>query len=291
MAERNIMLSSSEIGSLWGVYLQESMTLCLLTYFLHYNEDEEATAHLQRAYDLSSGHLQQIATILNNEEIPLPEGFSENDLNLNAPKLFYDLFAVTFVYSMSRLSMINTSFILSNVARKDVVDLFASILQNNIALYQDSTALMLSKGIYDRPPIIPYPKEVEYIEKDSYLSGFGKKRPLSAVEITEIFFNTERNYFSVILCMGLLQVVKDKEIHQFIEEGKKISEKQLRTFTDLLKREELLGNIPLNVEVTDATDLPFSERLVVTLFHSLNSIDTTLLGHALSLSLRTDLVL
>jgi len=90
--------------------------------------------------------------------------------------------------------------------------------------------------------------------------------------------------------MGLLQVVKDKEIHEYIQDGKKISEKQIRTFNDILNREELLGNVPLSVEVTDSTVSPFSDRLIVMLFHSLNSIDITLIGHALSVSLRTDLV-
>nr|WP_278187237.1 MULTISPECIES: DUF3231 family protein [Bacillaceae] len=137
--------------------------------------------------------------------------------------------------------------------------------------------------------MIPYPKEVEYVEKLSYLSGFGKKRPLNVAEITEIFFNTKRNYFSILLCMGLLQVVKDKEIHSYIEEGKKISEKQIKTFNDIFMKEELLGNISTNMEVTDSTVSPFSDRLVVTLFHSLNAIDITLIGHALSLSMRTDL--
>lgn len=76
---------------------------------------------------------------------------------------------------MSRMSMINTGFITANVARKDVMDFFVTMVQQTSLLYQESTNLMLSKGIYDRPPMIPYPNDVEYIEKLSYLSGFGKK--------------------------------------------------------------------------------------------------------------------
>lgn len=290
MGEQHIMLSSSEIGSLWTVFFQESMTVCLLTYFLHHNQDEEVKKTLQRGYDISLSHVQYITKLFDNEGIPLPVGFSEEDLNLEAPKLFYDTFALNFVYWISRISMINTSFVLVNIARLDVIDFFASMLQSASAIYQEANELMLSKGIYSRPPLIPYPKELEYIEKNSYLSGFGKKRPLNAIEITEIFFNMERNYFSIVLCIGLLQVVKDKEIHQYIADGKKISEKQIHTFNGILQSEELLGNVQLKVEVTDSTDSPFSDRLVVMMFNSLNSIDITLIGHALSLSMRTDLV-
>ncbi len=190
---------------------------------------------------------------------------------------------------MNRLSIINTGFTTVNVARDDVLTLFVNMVNQSTRLYQEATTLMLSKGIYDRPPMIPYPKEVEYIEKYSYLSGFGKKRPFNVSEITELFFNTERNYFSILLCMGLLQVVKDKEIHDFIQDGKKISEKQIQTFNDILMREELLGNVSTSMEVTDSTVLPFSNRLVVTLFQALNTIDLTLIGHALAVSMRSDL--
>lgn len=289
MVERSIRLSSAEISGLWETYLQENLAVCLITYFRHHNQDEEIQPLLDEAYKISDGHLKEIASIFNKESIPLPEGFTEADLDLTAPPLFYDMFGLTFVYSMSRMAMINTSYITVNVARHDVLNLFVTMMQETSQLYRKSTELMLSKGIYDRPPMIPYPDEVEYIKKFSYVSAFGKKRPLNVVEITELFFNVERNFFSILLCMGLLQVVKDKEIHQFIAEGKRISEKQINTFNDILEREELLGIVSSNVDVTDSQVNPFSDRLVVTLFQLLNGIDISLIGHALSLSLRTDL--
>lgn len=290
MGTHSARLSSAEIGGLWAAYLQETMAVCLLKYFLYHNRDEEIKVTLQEALEISVGHIQQITDMYNNEKMPLPDGFTDEDIDLSAPPLFYDLFGLTFVYSMSRMGMINTAFITSNIARQDILELFTSIVNDSTKLYQKTTALMLAKGVYDRPPMIPYPKEVKYIDDKSYISAFGKKRPLNTMELAEIFFNTERNYFSIILCLGLLQVVKDKEIHDYIQEGKKISEKQIRTFNDILIKEELLGNIPLSMEVTDSTVSPFSNKLIVMLFHSLNSIDITLIGHAMSVSLRTDLV-
>lgn len=149
---------------------------------------------------------------------------------------------------------------------------------------------MLSKGIYDRPPMITYPEKVEYVKKQSYIvAAMGKKRPLNAVELTEIFFNIERNYFSMLLCMGLLQVIKDKEIKNYIKDGMEISEKQINFFNELLEKEELLGTVPVSMEVTNSTVSPISDKLIFALFNFLNSIDVTLIGHALSLSMRLDL--
>lgn len=289
MAERSIRLSSAEIAGLWETYIQESMVACLVTYFLHHNKDDEVKKLLYETLELSKGRVKYISEIFQAEGIPVPDGFSEKDLDLTAPPLFYDMFALTLVYSISRMTMINTGFITGNVARMDVMDFFVNLTQQTVKMYQKSTELMLSKGIYDRPPMIPYPETIEYVKKFSYISPFGKKRPINVAEITEIFYNAERNYFSILLCMGLLQVVKDKEIHQFIAEGKKISEKQVNTFNDILKREELLGSVSTTMQVTNSTLNPFSDRLVVTLFNLLNQIDITLIGHALSMSLRTDL--
>lgn len=191
---------------------------------------------------------------------------------------------------MNRMSMVNLGFATSTVARADVLEFFTNALSKATELYAESTTLMLSKGIYDRPPMITYPEKVEYVKKQSYIiAAMGKKRPLNAVELTEIFFNIERNYFSVLLCMGLLQVIKDKEIKNYIKDGMEISEKQINFFNDLLKKEELLGTVPVSMEVTTSTVSPFSDKLIVALFHFLNSIDVTLIGHALSLSMRLDL--
>ncbi|WP_143522343.1 DUF3231 family protein, partial [Pseudomonas sp. 2822-17] len=45
----------------------------------------------------------------------------------------------------------------------------------------------------------------------------------------------------------------------------------------------------VSMEVTDSTTSPFSDRLIIMLFHALNQMDITLLGHSLSLSMRADL--
>jgi Protein of unknown function (DUF3231) len=289
MVVHSIRLTSAEIGSLWGTFIQESMSVCLLKYFLYHNQDEEIKPLFEKALEISEGHVQRITEIFNDEKIPIPDKFTEKDIDLTAPQLFYDTFGLSFLYMTSRLGMINTSFLTSNIARKDVLAFFVSMVKQATDLYQSSTELMLLKGIYDRPPMIPYPKQVEYVEKHSFLNGMVKKRPLNSVEITEIFFNTERNYFSILLCTALLQVIKDKEIKNFIKAGKEISEKQIRVFNEILIKEQLLGNISVTMEVTDSTILPFSNKLVVSLFTALNAVDITLLGRAMSVSTRTDL--
>ncbi|WP_408008139.1 DUF3231 family protein [Pseudalkalibacillus sp. A8] len=88
MINYNIRLSSPEIGGLWGTFIQEKMSVCLLKYFLHHIKDEEIKAILQKSLDISFAHLQQISKIFSEENIPLPHGFSDEDIDLSAPPLF-----------------------------------------------------------------------------------------------------------------------------------------------------------------------------------------------------------
>ncbi|WP_243297522.1 DUF3231 family protein [Bacillus litorisediminis] len=286
----NIELTCTEIGGLWGIYMQESMSLCFLSYFLHHLQDEEILPLAKEALQISKGRLEKTKSILLEENFPLPVAFSDGDVNLAAPPLFNDIFTLSYIYMMNRLGMINYSYVASNNVRLDVLDFFIECLHTSAEMFNKAVKLMLSKGIYDRPPKMNYPKEIEFIQKESFLSGFmGKKRPINAIELSEIFFNIERNYFSVIIMLGFAQVIKDKKLKEYILKGKKISEKQISLFNKLLMEKDLLGTVTVSMEVTDSTVSPFSDKLIFSMINILNSVDISLISHALSVSMRSDL--
>ncbi|WP_078551622.1 DUF3231 family protein [Bacillus alkalicellulosilyticus] len=290
MTAKNIRLSSTEISGLWTTYMQESMAICFMKHLRQHLKDEEIVPILHKSLDTSILCIQQIKEIFEKENFPIPHGFTDSDVDLLAPPLFHDLFSLSFVYTMSRLAMINFAFITSSVARMDVREFFTNCLNERTNIFNDSATLMLEKGIYDRPPMINYPTGVEYIQHSSFFTGYiNKKRPLNATELNEIFYNTVRNNFGSMLCLGLLQVVKDKEVKKYIMKGKEICDKQNKIFNQILLEEELLGSSPSAMDVTDSTTSPFSDKLMIMLFHSLNQMDITLLGHSLSLSMRSDL--
>ena len=289
--QANIDLSCTEIGGLWGVYQLESMSTCFLTYFLHHLQDKEILPLAKKALDISQGRLHKIKEIFLAEDFPVPAAFSEEDLNLSAPPLFKDIFTLSYIYMANRLGMIHYSYTASNNVRLDVLDFFTECIHTSTEMFGKAVKLMLSKGIYDRPPNMNYPKEIEFVEKESFLSGMlGQKRPLNAIELSEIFFNIERNYFSVLIMLGFAQVIKDKRLREHIIRGKTISEKQISLFNELLMKENLLGTVTVNMEVTDSILSPFSDKLIFSMINSLNSIDISLISHAMSMSMRTDLV-
>lgn len=287
----NIELTCTEIGGLWGIFMQESMNIRFLQYFLHHLQDEEIKPLSEEALNISEGRLEKIKQFFLKENFPLPQGFSEGEVNLSAPPLFHDVFTLSYIYMMNRLGMINFSFTASNNVRLDVLDFFTECIHTTTEMFGKAVRMMLSKGVYDRPPKMEYPKEIEFVQKDSFLSGIvGKKRPLNAIELSEIFFNIERNYFSVLVMLGFAQVIKDKKLKDHIIKGKRLSEQQIKFFNQLLMEEDLLGTVTVGMEVTGSTISPFSDKLIFSMINVLNSVDISLISHAMSLSMRSDLI-
>lgn len=158
--QANIELSCTEIGGLWGVFLQESMSSCFLIYFLHHLQDKEIIPLANEALKISQVRLEKIKNIFLAENFPIPTAFSEGDLNLAAPPLFNDVFTLSFIYMMNRLGMINFSYTASNNVRLDVLDFFTECIHTSTEMFGKAVKMMLSKGIYDRPPKMNYPKEI-----------------------------------------------------------------------------------------------------------------------------------
>ncbi|CAG7615828.1 hypothetical protein PAESOLCIP111_01831 [Paenibacillus solanacearum] len=286
----NNRLSSTEISALWTTYMNDCASVCFLKHFMNVLQDAEIRPIVQDALNIGESHIQTIRSLFQQEQFPLPKAFSDEDLHLSAPPLFTDLYALGHVYGMSRIGLISYGSMYSTLARKDVLDFYAKALQQSAELYQNAVNLMQSKGVYDRPPKIPYPESVAFVEKASYMSGWlGEQRPLNALELTEIFFNIERNYFGLLLLTGFLQVTQDEHIKKYLMKGKHLAEKQIKTFNTLLLNEDLLGTVPVAMEVTASTTSPFSDKLMLFTVNVLQSTAISTLGHSIAVCTRKDL--
>lgn len=292
MEENKIQLTTPEIAALWTSYIQSSATICFYKHFLQSIQDSEIKPIVEEALILEQTCLKKVEKIFAEERFPVPKGFSEKDVDLSAPPLYTDLFALSFVYRVGQVAVPYYASVLTKVGRTDIVEFFDECLQNTTKLYKSALKLMLCKGIYDRPPKIPYPKEVVITQKQETLlsTWFGDRRPLNASELGEIFYTIERNYIGVILLIGLIQVMKDKEIKEYLMKGKKLAEKQINILNTILRKEDHLGNIPVSMEVTASTDSPFSDRLILFLITTTTSTGIYLMAFTMSTSMRKDLI-
>jgi hypothetical protein len=69
-SEHNIRLTTSEIGSLWSKYQNDSMVICVMKHFLEKVEDSEVKPIIEYALSLSEKHVQMISAIFKHENHP-----------------------------------------------------------------------------------------------------------------------------------------------------------------------------------------------------------------------------
>lgn len=278
LTEHQIKLTSAEIASLWTSYMNNSLSLCTIGTFLSHTEDIEIASVLRFALDISMAHVQKIKSFFNEEQLPVPDGFSmENDVNNQAPRLFTDDFHLFYIQNMGKIGMDAYTLSLSNSARLDMCEFFTECLNESARLYNKATEVMLSKGIFIRSPYIPEPKMVEYVQKQHYLAGwFGHKRPLNVIEIASTYFNLIQNQLGRSLSLGFSQVAKSQQVRAYMTRGMNIADKHVEVFGSLLNENHLPAASSWGTLPTDSTVSPFSDKLIM--FHTL-SLTSVTLGH------------
>ncbi|MBM7583685.1 hypothetical protein JOC86_000222 [Bacillus pakistanensis] len=293
MEKQPIRLTTAEISALWTTYIESSAMRCFYLHFIAHIQDQEIRPIIEEAEEFTNMIMNEMENIFREEEFPIPIGFTNKDIDLTAPALYSDLFALSFVYRGGQMIIKYYATILSKVARQDVYELIEKCLIQKTSTYKKSLNLMLSKGIYDRPPHINPQKQAELMKSEPTLMNiwFGDSRPLNALEISELFFSIERNCIGLVLIIGLLQVSNDKEVKKYLIKGKKLCQKQIEVFNGFIKENDQFPTYPVTLEVTDSSTSPFSEKLILFIITSSNQIGLKSLSDALSVSMRHDLAL
>lgn len=86
----NARLTSAELSQLWTGYMQDSLSIYILKHFLQTVEDKEIKSILKHTLELSQAHIPKLTAIFESDNRPVPHGFTNQDVNLNAPRLFSD---------------------------------------------------------------------------------------------------------------------------------------------------------------------------------------------------------
>ncbi|MDR6884111.1 DUF3231 family protein [Bacillus sp. 3255] len=282
-------LTSAEMGKLWATYVGNSMSKCILSYYLHHVEDEDVKKLLEHALKLSLEFMNTTEHILRKENFPIPNGFSDEDVNLGAPRLYEDVYYVHYLKYAAKAGMSIYNVAIPLVFRKDVREFFIYCMDATMALIVQINEVLMSKGLIIKPPIIPVPDHVQYVHQD-FLNGFlGHVRSLHALEIAHLHDNIENNVTSKALIMSFGQVVKSEKIRKLFTEGKEMTHKQVEQYMEKLHRENLPSPSFLDHLVTSSTFSPFSDKLM--LFHKIDmfSMKIRAIGNSAAVNGRHDL--
>lgn len=282
-------LSSAEMGKLWATYMGNSMSKCILSYFLQHVEDNDIKTLLDNALSLCQEFMQTTTEIFQKENFPIPKGFGPEDVNLGAPRLFEDEFYVHYLKYTAKAGLSIYNIAVPLVFRKDVNEFFIHCLHSTISLMEQIKEILLNKGYIIKPPIIPVPEKVEFVQNDFLNGFFGHVRPLHALEIAHFYDNIENNVTSKALIMAFAQVVKDEKIRELFESGRDGTEKNVEQYIKMLLKENLPTPTFVDDLVTASTFAPFSDKLM--LYHKMDMFTMKIraFGNSLAVNGRHDI--
>ena len=257
-------LTSAEIAALWAQYLNETASICIHSHMLEHIKDQDISKVFTFALSLSTKHVEEIKKYFEQDHFPIPIGFTSNDYMPNAPQLFSDVFCLHYLNIMSIHGAHGYSGALTTSSRKDVREYFTSCNASAVELCNQTKDLLLEKGIYFRPPTIIPPETVDFVKDEAFLAGwFGDKRPLSCIEMTDIYFNLKKSIVAKTTVMAFSQVAKSKSIRDFLLNAVHVKDGHIEMFHDLLNAESLPTPPSYEAEITKSTTSPFSDKLMM----------------------------
>lgn len=213
-------LSSAEITNLWTHYIRESMAICVSKYALKDIKDTDIRSTFEAALRISNNHIQKLKQLFTQEKFPIPNGFTDEDVNMKAPPLFTDNFWLMYIYGMTMHGSSLFSLAFNSSARQDLRDFYYQCVNDAMNLYNMSLDVLISKGLYEKSPYFSTPKKVDYIKDLSYITDvLGKKRPLNSMESGNIYFNLKKSTLTKALILGFSKVCKSNEIRKFMDTG------------------------------------------------------------------------
>lgn len=289
--EHQTKLTASELSLLWTSYVNDSMAICGIKYFLANIEDSAIREVLEFALEISQKHVQKVTQIFKEEKYPVPQGFTDGDVNLNAPRLFTDVLYLHYIQNLAKFGLTSYSIALSTSSRDDIIDFYSTAMTDTVDLNNRAKRLLKNKGLYTRDPGLPTPNQIDFVKRQSFLNGwFGDRRPLLGVEISNLWYSSLRNALGIALIQGFSQVAKDKEIRKYFERGREIAVKHLDIFGSKLQEDYLSqGALNLTGEVTDSKESPFSDKLMTFHVAALSASGIGQYGMAIATSPRHDL--
>lgn len=287
----NIRLTSSELADLWSAYLEGTMLKNEVSYFMSKVEDKEIRSLLDFTLSVTRKSIDNLTEIYHREKHPIPIGFSEADVNLDAPRLFSDSLILYYLEFVAAIRLDGFNVALQDSSRADIRHLFNECLADAMEFHNRTVALMQSKGIYIRPPQIPIPEKMEYVKRQNFLAGyFGEQRPLTSIEISHIFEIIKRYSFIMALYTGFGKVAKSEQVRKHMLRGVEIASKQISVLSPLLFQDNLPVTMPWDTGVMESDTTPFSDKMIMDIVRKKIALLIARYGKALTVLMRHDLM-
>ncbi|WP_077603469.1 DUF3231 family protein [Oceanobacillus sojae] len=259
-------MTSSELGALWMTYQKKTLILRYLEYFIETAENEKARNLMSGLWKKLHPKVEEMQSMIQAEGAAAPKGFTHEDVNLEAPRLYENGFDIMFCRILKKLSLSMYALHITVSYREDIIKLYMDIIHISQAYYNHFTQYLLEEGLLPRPNYISMPKSVDYITDKNYTKGtniFGNKRVLNTVEFSYLYQNIEVNITGMQLMAGFAQCAKNKEVQKYFTKGKELSKEILNETGEILLRDDIQSPATPGGTVTSSMSAPFSDKLMM----------------------------
>ncbi|WP_071394761.1 DUF3231 family protein [Bacillus tuaregi] len=287
-------INVSEVGSLWQTYQEKTLIMRMLEYFIETADDPKARNILGGLWQELDFYVKEMETLFSEQGMVIPVGFTAEDVNLEAPKLYDNGFDIMFVRVLKEVSMGLYTLGFNMSYNKKVMGIYEGLTTVTQKIYKLSTTYLLEKGILTLPPKVTMPKKTEFIKSKKYMEGFkliGDKRPLNNLEVGILHHNLEVNNIGMQLITGFAQCAENKEARKYFLKGKELAKKQVKMMEELLLEADVQLSAASGATVTSSTVPPFSDKLMLHCIYILNGFGLVGSGTGGFFSLRNDLAM
>ncbi|WP_231495746.1 DUF3231 family protein [Paucisalibacillus sp. EB02] len=286
-------MSSTELGALWMTYHKKTMILRILEYFIEKADDEEAKNLMSGLWEQLHPNVLKITSMFENEGAAIPQGFTKEDVNLEAPKLWENGFDIMFSRILKEISTGMYALHLTISYREDIVNFYKQLTEITENYYNLFTQYLLKKSILPRPNDVAMPKSIDFITDKQYMKGtniLGHKRPLNTIEFGVLYRSLEGNITGMQLMKGFAQCAKDEDVKKYFKKGMELSREILKENEGVLLQNNIQPSTTSGGTVTSSTIAPFSEKLMMFCNYLLGSFSLGGQGFSATFLWRNDLI-
>lgn len=283
-------LTAAEMGKLWASYVGNTMGICTISYYLKHVEDSKIKGVLEHALRLSQQFSKEIKIMFEQSNFPIPVGFTDEDVNLDAPRLYFDDFYLFYLQYLGKAGMSIYSVAIPLVTNHSVRDFFVHCLQETTKLMGMVNDLLETKGELQNSPFVQPPDVVDFVNRQSFLNGFfGNVRTLHGLEVAHLYGCINNDCTSKALMLGFIQSVQNEKIKKFLKRGIHINKKHINHLSRKLTEDNIPAPSLIDHLVTKSTTPVFSEKMIV--FHKIDMFSMKIREYANGASLngRTDI--
>ncbi|RIX50060.1 DUF3231 family protein [Paenibacillus nanensis] len=286
-----VKLSASELGALWMTYHKKTMILRILEYFMEKSDDNKAKSLMSGLHESLHQKVVEIKKMFENEGAAVPVGFTEEDLHLEAPKLWDNGFDIMFCRVLKEISMGMYVLHMTISYREDMIKLYKQLTDLTQTYYNHFTQYLLEKNLLPRPNFTNMPQSADYIHNKDYMKGtnlFGHKRSINTVEFGILYHIIETNITGMQLMKGFAQCSKDEDAQKYFQKGHKLAKDILKEAGEILQENTIQPSATPGGTVTNATAAPFSDKLMMFCTYLLGGFSIGSSGFSAAFNLRND---